>query len=265
MKVGIVGFGYVGNAIARYFAQAHQVFVFDKYKTEYSSKSNQDLINQCDIAFVSVPTATAADGWKCDLSELLEVFSWLSVPACIKSTVPPGTVSRLAKKVSLPIGFSPEFIGESEGHEWNEIDSCGFTIISGPDPVVALFTEAYRSVNQNITIVATSSIMAELCKYMENSFLATKVAFVNQFYDIAIAYGVDFTELASLWALDPRVGKSHCRVTPERGFGGKCLPKDIRAIIAAVSGQANTALLDAVVDYNEQIRAHSEATLHVKL
>jgi len=78
---------------------------------------------------------------------------------------------------------------------------------------------------------ACSAVEAEIIKYMENSFLTTKVAFVNQFYDIANLFGADWHRVREGWLLDERVGRAFSAVFADnRGFGGKCLPKDISAI-----------------------------------
>jgi UDP-glucose 6-dehydrogenase len=101
---------------------------------------------------------------------------------------------------------------------------------------------------------------------MENCFLATKVAFVNQFYDIAMELGIDFEELRELWLADPRVGYSHTVVTRERGFGGRCLPKDLSVLISAMKPMGGAPLLEAVWAYNRTLRhgrlvGHAEAIL----
>lgn len=90
---------------------------------------------------------------------------------------------------------------------------------------------------------------------MENCFLATKVAFVNQFHDIAEAMKVDFIELRELWLADPRVGRSHSYVTEQRGFRGRCLPKDLRAMIAAMRAYGGAPLLEAGLAYNNSRKA----------
>ncbi len=71
-----------------------------------------------------------------------------------------------------------------------------------------------------------------MAKYMENAFLAMKVAFCNEFFDLCEGFGVDFEEARGLWLQDWRIGESHTLVTPERGYGGKCLPKDVAAVCA---------------------------------
>jgi UDP-glucose 6-dehydrogenase len=88
---------------------------------------------------------------------------------------------------------------------------------------------------------------------MENCFLATKVAFVNQFYDIATAMNVDFDELRELWLSDERIGRSHTLVTEERGFRGRCLPKDMKAMISLMRQFGGAPLLESVLAYNNEV------------
>ncbi len=115
---------------------------------------------------------------------------------------------------------------------------------------------AYRPmVPRDFRFVQTDATTAELCKYMENCFLATKVAFVNQFYDIACRLRVDFEQLRALWLLDQRVGYSHTTVTRERGFGGRCLPKDVQALVTLMGQNGSAPLLEAVLAYNNALRS----------
>jgi UDP-glucose 6-dehydrogenase len=88
---------------------------------------------------------------------------------------------------------------------------------------------------------------------MENCFLATKVAFVNQFFALSGCFNVDWEELRQLWLLDPRIGESHTTVTSERGFRGRCLPKDMAAIIAASRPFGGAPLLESVQEFNRSI------------
>src|SRR5690606_4991275 len=104
--------------------------------------------------------------------------------------------------------------------------------------------------------VACSAIEAELVKRVENAFLATKVTFANEMARIAAAHGVDWHTLRELWLLDSRVGRSHTAVFKDRpGFGGKCLPKDLSALIAeAGAAGVEASLLKAVRQTNDRIR-----------
>jgi UDPglucose 6-dehydrogenase len=117
--------------------------------------------------------------------------------------------------------------------------------------------DLYKGVfNADLAIHQTDWRTAELTKYMENCFLALKVTFCNEFYEIANAFGVDYNELRELWLLDPRVGRSHTFVLPDdRGFGGKCLPKDVAALIrAAEKAGADPTLMRATLRANDLMR-----------
>jgi UDPglucose 6-dehydrogenase len=256
MNIGVVGYGYVGKATARHFEGKHEVHAYDKYICGYDSEENKDLVNSCDLVFVAVPTPTADDGISCDLSAIEEVFGWLEAPACVRSTIPPGTIDRLQSSSLAPVAFSPEYIGESHNHPWREIDNCGFVIVGGAPEVIELVKAAYSDVNgAPPNLYPTTARAAELCKYMENCFLATKVTFVNQFFDLANLFDVDFQEVRKLWLLDPRISHSHTEVTVQRGFGGRCLPKDMRAMVAASRALGGDApLLRAVLNYNDAVR-----------
>jgi len=256
MHIGIVGFGVVGRALCRMIegAGSHRIAIYDKYVTPYSSPDQLRAVNNCDLVFVAVPTPFDPVKNACDVSILREVVELVSAPLCIKSTVPPGTTDLLRRETGKKICFSPEYLGEASGHPWAEAYSCGFVILSGAQDVCTLTRQVYESAPPiPLQIVETDTTTAELAKYMENCFLAMKVAFVNQFFDLATAAGSDFQELRRLFLLDDRVGASHTEVTAEHGFGGKCLPKDISAIVAWAKGRADTQLLEAVARYKNSL------------
>ncbi len=251
MRIGIVGHGVVGSAICRFFSQRHEISVYDKFQQGCCTPRHKERINSCDVVFVCVPTPAAVDGRTCDVSAVEESVRWIVPPICIRSTVPPGTVDRLVYETAKEICFSPEYIGEQPGHPWREESACGFVIVGGTAALCDLVASAYRAIAvDDLKYFCSTARTAELCKYMENSFLATKVAFVNQFYDIASTLQVDFGDLLRLWLADPRIGSSHTVVTVERGFRGRCLPKDIAAMIAIMDEYGGAPLLQAVMEYN---------------
>ncbi|TAL49410.1 hypothetical protein EPN83_00670 [Patescibacteria group bacterium] len=102
----------------------------------------------------------------------------------------------------------------------------------------------------------TDSTTAELAKYMENAFLATKKIFCDEFYDIARSFDVDYNELKELWLLDGRMGRAMTLIYPEaRGFGGRCLPKDVSAIIKHSEKWGHTPkLLKQVLSLNKELK-----------
>ncbi len=256
MKLGIVGYGVVGKALAqvfRYDVGNPDLVIYDKFVKGMNTPSRRAAVQKSDLVFIAVPTPEGPDG-KCNLSAIEEVVSWIKPIMCVKSTVPPGTVDRLAAKTGKTICFSPEYVGETPWHPLKGIESHGFIIVGGERSACKLVIQAYQQfLGPTPHYYITNAKTAELCKYMENAFLATKVAFVNQFYDIADGFGVDYNELRELWLADERVGRSHTIVTAERGYRGRCLPKDMASIIHAARQFGGAPLLEAVDRFNDEV------------
>jgi UDPglucose 6-dehydrogenase len=256
MRLGIVGHGVVGSAMARFLSKspAHEVVIFDKFLPPFNNPALKEAINTCELVFLCVPTPPAPDGMSCQVSAVEESVGWITAPMCIRSTVIPGTVDRLSAATGKRIAFSPEYLGEQPGHPWHEEGECDFLIVGGPGDLCELVAAAYSAcLRPGTKCYCATARAAELCKYMENCFLAAKVAFVNQFYDIAQAFGVDFEELRELWLADPRVGSSHTVVSQERGFRGRCLPKDVSALVSAMRPMGGAPLLEAILSYNRAL------------
>ncbi len=258
MKVAIVGAGAVGSGIARMF---DDVVLYDEPKRVGTRAG----VNAADVAFVCVPTPSAPDG-ACDTSIVEDVVAWLATPLVIlRSTVSVGTTRRLAEAYHKQIVFQPEYgPAETPDHPFNDLRKVRWIILGGERPATKAAARVWQTTySSDITIMQTSYEAAELCKYMENAFLATKVTFCNEFFDLAQIFGVDYEELRELWLLDPRIGRSHTFVFPDaRGFAGKCLPKDLAAIIqSATKAGYRPSLLDEVRRTNEKIRAKSEAAI----
>lgn len=250
MKIGIVGYGVVGRVMEALFAPVHELVIYDKLMPDVETLYIKNRINTCELVFVAVPTPSGADGLSCDTSIVEECVSWILPPICIRSTVPPGTTTYLAHKYDKVVVFCPEHLRETK---WDEFKN-EFVIIGGEQyAAVDLVADAFKAVlGANTVYRKTDAASAELSKYMLNCFLATKVAFFNTFKDIADAAQLDYDEVRELTLLDARVGRSHTIVTEERGYGGKCLPKDLRAMIG--QNPSNTKLLQIVNGYNEYIR-----------
>jgi UDPglucose 6-dehydrogenase len=256
MKIGIAGHGVVGSAIACFFARRseHELAIFDKYRPPYNTAECRESVNASGLVFVCVPTPSGPDGFACDTSAVEECLEWVLPPVCIRSTIVPGTVDRLARETGKAIVFSPEYLGEQPNHPWHVEGACGFMIVGGRPDLCDLAISAYSPcVPETFRFYRTTARTAELCKYMENCFLATKVAFVNQFFDIAGEMGIDFAELRQLWLADPRIGPTHSSVTEERGFRGRCLPKDVSALVAVMKDLGGAPLLEAVLEYNRKV------------
>jgi len=174
----------------------------------------------------------------------------------IKSTVTPGTTRRYADTYpDIHFIFNPEFLTEE-----NYLDDSVNTdrvIIGADDIAIArdiarLYEIAYR---QYQPIIHMRTTEAEIVKYQSNVMLAAKVALCNVFYDICEAHSARYFMVRDGVSLDSRIGTSHMDVTPERGFGGKCFPKDLGAIIGhAHTLEIDCAILEAIHQYNMRVR-----------
>lgn len=253
-RVLIVGYGHVGQQVGRYFTQADWVDL-DGVIHPVCAEMEIAQDREYELGFICVPTPELYDG-HCDTSLVREAYATWQHRArfwCLKSTVAVGTTETLGNNVC----FSPEYYGETLGHPLAEPGRDIFVILGGPRQVTEAFATAWSLVTHaNTRIYQTDWRTAELCKLMENAWLATKVSFCNQFFDLAIAAGVDWNELRELWLADPRVGRSHTYVYPDnRGFGGKCLPKDTANLCAwARERHSPATLIEAVREYNQGIR-----------
>lgn len=261
--IAIIGHGYVGQAIERYFEGKFQVVIYDPAK----GFTDKEVINNAQLALVCVPTNQKSDG-SVDLSVVEETFAWLQTSHIVlKSTVPPGTTNKLIKSYSLEdrLLFSPEYIGEG-GYPipfWEDkphptdMKLHRHLIFGGSKAAQKAIIPFFERVSGPFTSYHTTDpTTAELTKYMENTWIATKVTFCNEFYDIAENYGVDWRELRELWLTDGRVGASHTVVYPhKRGYDGKCIPKDTNGLInASTEAGYRPRLLEAVQKVNESFK-----------
>lgn len=250
----IVGYGHVGSALHRIFPGS---VIYDPFKPEISGTI--DEINDRAVAFVCVPTPAQQDG-KCDTSIVEEVVGWLTCTHIVlRSTVPPGTTRFLAEKYHKDIAFWPEFYGEwsyTTPPEWSVEGWPG--VIVGGEPKVshALIERLAARLGPMKTYRQISPELAELAKYMENCWLTMQVCFAWQFRLMSEALSLDYWELREVWALDPRMNKIHTGAWEEnRGFGGKCLPKDLLSLIfEARRLGVDASLLEAMDRFNQRLK-----------
>lgn len=258
-KVAIIGLGKVGEAYQKLFPDA---VIYDPFK----GYNDKQAVNECGLAIVSVPSSMKNDG-SCDTSIVEDVVGWLETPLIlIKSTIPPGTTKRLKRATGKRICHSAEYVGEGGYYVpfWlfphpTEPQHHSFMIIGGDvddrEDVLQFF---YPVLGATKTYYQVDETTSELIKYMENSMIATKVTFCNEFYNIAQAFGVSYSQLREGFVLDERQGKMFTVVYKnKRGFGGRCLPKDLNAIIhASKKAGYEPKLLEEVLNTNERIKTN---------
>ena len=232
-KVGIIGVGMVGGALKQYFEEKKreeiELFLYDKNK----EMGSMEEVNKADFVFICVPTPYDEEkGF--DLSFVEESCENLQENkiVIIKSTVWPGTTKKLQEKYSQhKFLFNPEFLVEESANEG----------MQNPDRQIVGCTEQSKDIAQKVIDMLPkapfekiiNSSEAEMVKYFGNTFLTIKVIFANQIYELCQKTGINYDDVKECGSADPRIGNSHLDVSHGgyRGYGGKCFPKDIRALI----------------------------------
>lgn len=243
-KIGIIGKGFVGSAVAHGFS--HQtsyranIKIYD-INPALSQNTIDETVNDSDFVFLSVPTPSNSKG-DMDLSivnnALKEISSVNKNPRNIillRSTVVPGTTKMFQEKFpNLRLVFNPEFLTERSAN-FDFINQTRI-ILGGKIEHTSLVKELYHSrFGTFLPVIQTNFQTAELIKYMNNLYFATKVSFLNEMKLLAEKIEVDWDMAINGFVLDGRIGHSHLSVPGpdgKLGFGGSCFPKDIQALIS---------------------------------
>ena len=254
--IGIVGRGFVGSAVEFGFSpqtgcDVNNLYIYDKDKSR-SLHSLQNVVLYSDFIFLSVPTPSNSDGSinlsyvEDALQEISEITAEIEqeispVPTdldnivLIRSTVTPGTTKKLQEKYqNLRLVFNPEFLTERSAN-FDFINQTRY-ILGGDKKYTNKVADLYRwRFGDTIPVIETNYQTAELIKYMNNCFFATKVSFLNEMKQVSDRCEADWDMAVEGFIRDGRIGHSHMSVPgPDGkfGFGGKCFPKDVSAMIS---------------------------------
>ena len=263
INIGIIGQGFVGNAVFQKFKSFFKVYTYD-IKEELCNSSYNELVKNCRIIFICLPTPMNKDG-SCDSSLVKDVLSSLNkgtkTIVINKSTVPPGTTENFNKEFkNLQILFNPEFLTERNSIE--DFNNQNRIILGGPRPASTEVKQIYSKVFPKAHIIKTGSKHAEMIKYFTNSFLTTKVSFANEMHELCNNLNLDYDKIVEYATLDNRLGKSHWAVPGpdgDFGFGGHCFPKDLSAIIKITNDLKTTNnVLKSVKKTNDKVRKNRD-------
>ena len=278
-NIGIVGRGFVGSAVEFGFSpqtgcDLNNMYIYDKDKSR-SLHTLENVVCYSDFIFLSVPTPSNEDGSinlsyveeaLQDISEITSEVEEAMAPVnnivLIRSTVTPGTTRKLQEKYqNLHLVFNPEFLTERSAN-FDFINQARY-ILGGEEKYTNRVANLYRwRFGESIPVIETNYQTAELIKYMNNCFFATKVSFLNEMRQVSDLCDADWDKAVEGFIRDGRIGHSHMNVPgPDGkfGFGGKCFPKDVSAMISFGSQLGlNMHTLNGVWNTNCEVRPEKD-------
>lgn len=263
LRLGVIGSGFVGGAVINGFNLPDvEMWVVDPKKT---TTTIQQMVEEgTHLTFICVPTPESADG-SVDVSIVDQVLSELDKLAydgtvVIKSTITPDHLQRFVDNYGLRIVYNPEFL--TEANAWDDFINPPMQILGGTwedcDIVERVYVEFSKV--KVVPTFKTDIISASLLKYTINSWLATKVVFMNEISKLHSASGAEtsWEQFTDMLQRDPRVGNTHLRVPgPDGkfGFGGHCFPKDTAGLLHyATENNTDLSVLAKAVETNKNLR-----------
>lgn len=273
MNIGIVGFGFVGKTVSACFANlGHPVTAVDiddvtNPATDVYEENLRNLLKQhtgslintttcyskledSDIIFITLPTPTADDG-SADLSAVKDGIYHISpfvddeTTVVVKSTVPPTTTEEIIEPELKPasVVVNPEFL--REGSSVSDFRNPDKIVIGGESDKLR---KLYEPFDYNDMII-TGKREAEMIKYANNVFLATKISTINELGNICKELGIDTYDVADAVGSDSRICRDY--MDSGVGFGGSCLPKDVRAV-QQFTDDYDADLLESILRTNKK-------------
>lgn len=262
LKLGIVGAGFVGGSVIEGFdTDTVDQFVVDP---KYNDNTIDDLVKfDPPLLFVCVPTPDTESG-DVDVSAVRQVCSDLydrkyKGVVVIKSTITPKHLTKIKKDFSLNLVYNPEFLTEANAHA--DFINPNMQVLGGSWKYCDKVEKAYarHSKVKTVPTFKVDIITASLIKYTINSWLATKVIFMNDLHNLFTQSGSNssWEQFTEILQTDPRMGKTHMQVPgPDGsfGFGGHCFPKDTKALLHYANKlQADLGVLKTAVKLNDKV------------
>lgn len=263
-KVLLIGYGWVGQYMGKYFTTSHYV-TGDGIIRSVSDNEPVDKTHY-DLAIIGVPTPMNKETGQCDISiveSVVDKYKTIVDIFLVKSTVEIGTCEYLEDKYSIPVCMSPEYVGETLGHPLLEARRDAFQIIGGNPEAREKVAEMFMTVlHANAPIHLVTSREAEIVKYCENYYLKTLVDYWNDVFEVCDTFGGSFQAVRNALVEDPRVLRTHSNVyRGNRGWSGKCLPKDMNALAYVMRKLGNPLeRLEHSIDQNVERRKDIQST-----
>lgn len=248
-KITVAGWGFVGKAVVHSLSKSVNYEIVDPQYREWDYPISKDT----DGVIICVSTPPHKNG-ACNINNVHDVIdSAPNVPILIKSTISLEGLEHL--QTAFPdrhISFSPEFLRAETAIE--DFQKQKYMIL-GNDTPDSFWSKLFLKRFKRLRIHHCTNEEAIAVKYAENAFLALKVSFFNQLYDLCQSANIDFNEVRYHLCLDERIGDDHSYVTKERGWGGHCFPKDTQALLhTAKQYESSFSLIEEAIKYNRTVR-----------
>lgn len=272
MNLGMMGMGIIGKITAQVLERKHKVYPYDKYKQPYNSEECLDnLVNNAEVIFVSVPTPMKVSG-EIDYTYIYDALDILNMVfeknnrdkkealIVIRSTAVSGTTDKFAQEYGFHFAFNPEFL--TERRALKDMENTRHIVLGVEDKESEKkLLDVYKSLFPGAKYIIVNRKTAEMIKYATNAMLASQVAVANELYQICSSLGIDYKIVKEAMLYHENMGSNISVPGPDGdlGFGGKCLPKDINALIyLAREKGCRPYLLESVWALNERVRTKKD-------
>ena len=249
IRVGIIGCGFIGGALKKWLEEhnpAVKILISDP------PKGMNDDISTADVIFVSIHIPTELDGTQ-DLTLLKQIINNLpkGKPIFIRTTIIPGTSSKLSEETGRDVYFMPEFLTERTAYE----DFCSQPMVFTAEE--GLLSQIFIGKKH----IEMTSLEAEITKYAHNVFGALKVTYFNGIYDLCRRYEANYRKIQQGILLSGYINAPHTQVPgPDGkfGYGGKCFPKDVNALTKMTEGLPIHSILKELQPLNIEFRGEDK-------
>ncbi len=280
MKIGIMGYGVVGGTTGKVLGLVHHILPYDRYKAPYNTEKHlRKLAREAEVVFICVPTPMFKNSGRIDLSAIYHSLETLKqtlvqvkrrdkdIIVVIRSTAVSGTTDKLQEKYPMfHFVVNPEFLTEKNSledmlHTKRVVIGVYHTENFSGQMAEDRVRGIYQALFPNAQYFVVGIKMAEFFKYASNAMLAMQVALSNELAQIAKVLGLDYGQVVEFLLTDPRIGRNIKVPGPDGkyGFGGKCFPKDLRALISLSRRKGyRPRLFEAGWDLNLRVRPEQD-------